>query len=151
MPQNMKAGIWRKVVIAVHNNLPPEQQEWDNYLEVLVRTLNSDSNGTRVLTITDGGAPNAGQRSQLFQQVRGKYSGTVLGSVVSDSILVRTVVTAFALVNPGSRAFSPRDFDTSLHYLGITSLEEKSQILQYLRSLAEKIPNIRTIHQLAIR
>lgn len=72
------------------------------------------------LVISDGGAPNARQRSALASTLDGQ---PMKAGVLSDSTLVRGAVTAMAWFNQGIRSFSPNEASKLLEYLSLTNVE----------------------------
>jgi hypothetical protein len=72
------------------------------------------------LVISDGGAPNARQRSALATTLDGQ---SMRAGVLSDSTLVRGAVTAMAWFNQGIRSFSPNEANKLFEYMSFSQQE----------------------------
>jgi len=57
------------------------------------------------VALTDGGTPNALQRHRVNEALSGRR---VRSAVVSNSVALRSVITALRWFNPETAAFSPR-------------------------------------------
>ncbi len=107
----------RIVVTALHCARAPSDVEWDEYLAVLERALvDCGDGGLRLagLTITDGGAPNAGQRRRVATIFADRR---MRSAAVSRDPDVHRVAQAWAWLNPNHRAFVPSEFAMALDYL----------------------------------
>jgi hypothetical protein len=146
---NMASSTWQSVMVAVHNNQAPSTEEWDRYLELLrehVAAVGGDVRRVRGLTFTDGGAPNSVQRNQLRQILEGQ---TIVGSVVSDSAIVRTVVGFLGLFVRGGKIFSSRDWPGALTYL-LGSPVPPSELVTRLRSMASEVGRCASLEPLLV-
>lgn len=120
-------------IIVVHNENPPTDEEWRSYLKFLERAIVAlEVSG--ILVYTAGGAPTAPQRvdyAKLIDRHRCAFSC----AVVSDSALVRGVVTAFAWWTSQKhiRSFMPTELR---HAMGFAGVEEFMSTETLLRSLA---------------
>jgi len=115
-------------VICVHGSLAPSQAEWNQVLELYRRHPNISQ--LKTLVWTDGGAPNAAQRSELTAALAGGKSMPI--AVITASVLARAAGTALTWLNPGFRLFGPNDFDRALDHLGAGGVERRA-----LRELVE--------------
>jgi hypothetical protein len=127
--KNMAFASVGRVLIAVHNELPPTNAEWEEYVKILQKV--ADVSAIRTLALTDGGAPNSNQRKSLNDILRGR---TNLGAVITGNTLVRSVVTALAWFNPAVKPFAPeRAKEAYLHLqlgpLEVEGVERQIQIL----------------------
>lgn len=143
----MSAGKWRNVVIAIHNALPPEPEEWARYVEFLRELVQSEPTATRGLTFTDGAAPTAGQRAQLNAILRAQRVGRLPGSIVSDSVLVRAAVSALSLVVPAVESFSPKNLRGALNHIGVVRREDMAALMKYVRELGDAVTGQRTLKE----
>jgi hypothetical protein len=104
-----------RLVLTVYGPDDPTDPEWEAYLctieqHGIVRTMQ--------LIITDGAAPTRAQRRRLDRFVAGHE---VPVAVLSESTAVRVMVSAFAKLNRGLRAFSPADLTEALAFLEVPS------------------------------
>jgi hypothetical protein len=111
-------------LIAVHNAQTPLATEWTSWVE-LVRQMDMEAEGNlakiRNVVFTDGGGPNAAQRVELSKILAGR---TVITSVITDSLLVRGIVSTLNLFNPGGlSAFAPKDWKKGLMHAGVAEAE----------------------------
>jgi len=109
-----------QMIIALHTKKAPSDAEWNTYIglcQEALKILNGDSTRLAGIAITDGGAPNAKQRALLATIIKDVH---IRGAVVTESTLVRGVVTALSWINPQIKAYSPTGVvDAALH-LGLT-------------------------------
>ncbi len=115
------------VLYAIHTTAAPSEAEWMGYLNELsqLRAQLAEPSAVRGLTLTDGGAPNAGQRRRLVQTAG---EAAIRASIVTDSALVRGAVTALSWVKQGPRAYPPARFDDALANLELPPSAAKSII-----------------------
>jgi hypothetical protein len=105
--RTMAARLHAHAVILVHSEAAPAQAEWDAYvgqLRSLEQVVGGDLSRGALIVFTDGGAPNASQRRQVNEWLRGRYWPV---SVVSFSGVVRAVGTAMSFFNKGLEIYSP--------------------------------------------
>jgi hypothetical protein len=116
--KNMAFASVGRVIIAMHNELPPTNGEWEEYVKILQKV--TDLSAIRTMALTDGGAPNSNQRKQLNDILRGRPN---LGAVVTGNGLVRSVVTALTWFNPAVKAFPPERVKEAYVHLQLGPLE----------------------------
>lgn len=115
---NLASGIWSAdsivIVFVVQNDKNPSDDEWDAYVANV--TAHLDTPNGAGLAFTDGGAPNSKQRDHMRETlgVRSPRS-----AVISDSVLVRGVVTALSWFNPNTIAFSPARARDAFAFAGL--------------------------------
>src|SRR5580704_8952938 len=81
----------------------------------------SPGSGPRVLVVTEGGSPTAGQRAAL-SNVTDQHRNASKVAVCTDSTMARGAITALSWFLPNAyRAFSPADIDKAIAYLELTS------------------------------
>src|SRR5262245_41085403 len=103
------------VLVAVHTADPPSDEDWREYVEYSRSTLPVSCN--RTLAVTRGGGPDAKQRKMAQEVLANRPKMRV--SIVTDSTLVRGIVTALSWFNPDAKAFSQKDLRDALKYLDI--------------------------------
>jgi hypothetical protein len=85
-----------------------------------------------ILVFTDGGAPNATQRSEINDWLRGRSIRT---AVILSSPLVRGIVTALNWFNRDIKPFAPKDWRGAMSFVGIQASDHthiKDQVLQLM-------------------
>jgi hypothetical protein len=98
------------VVLCVHGELSPSDEEWDTFVDLCEKHLNG-----RCLVWADGG-PRPAQRSKLNERTK---KGPLRTAVCSDSQVVRGLVTAFSWFNNKIKAFSKNDLEGALRHLDV--------------------------------
>lgn len=112
--RNMAFEIVGDLFIVIHNAKPPSDAEWASYLR---SWQGRDMSKMRTLVFTAGGGPSTAQRKEANTALGGKPSVT---SVVSDSAMVRGIVTALSWFNSEIKAFNPTESTEAFRHLGIT-------------------------------
>jgi hypothetical protein len=123
--------IHSDLVIGVYGAKEPSNQEWSEYIEALKKIIDRHP---PVLTVSDGGGPNAGQRQKLLSIYSKEHHEQIRIAVVSDATAVYGVVTAISWFNSSIKAFKISKLDEALSYLGVSSART-SIVLQSIRSL----------------
>src|SRR5678809_606473 len=107
---NLASGVWHDaeglVVVVVQNATAPTDAEWASYCAHIASGL--EAKKPSGIAITDGGGPNAVQRGKVNDLLGGRQ---VRSAVVSDSRLIRGIVTALTWFNRETAAFSPAAID----------------------------------------
>ena len=100
---------FEKTMVVVQTSKEPGDDEWQAYCDACVEMVNDlgGYEGTGALIFSDGGAPASRHRVQLGKILAGK---TVPSAVVTDSLVVRTALGIFSLINPGIKVFPSRDW-----------------------------------------
>jgi hypothetical protein len=113
--------LGKDIFVFLHNKEAPEREPWTRTMEQFeAYAIKHERDISRlcVLVFSDGGGPDAVQRDQLKQFYK-KYGAGVRSSIISDSTLVRGVVTALSWLNPVMKAFSPKDLRAALNHIGL--------------------------------
>jgi hypothetical protein len=111
-----------RVILVAHTEAPPSAEEWSGYArEVETLLSRSSPDDVRTVVFTDGGGPDAEQRRKLTE-IRGWNAVRV--AVVTQSLAVRGIVTAFSWFNPRIKAFQPIAVGAAFRYLGLSPDEE---------------------------
>ncbi len=115
---NLTSGIWRDelgaICIVVQNAHAPTVAEWNGYCLHVAETVNLP--GSTAVVLTDGGSPNASQRAQANELLGGQDKPC---AVISDSMMVRGVVTAFSWFNKEISVFNPTAIDQAFRFINV--------------------------------
>lgn len=130
---NMLHTYLGATVVTVHTRQPPSDAEWGAYVADIL-ALN-DPAQYRVLVYSEGGGPNARQRSQLSEALRGAQTRT---AIVTGSVAMRGIGTIVSWFNNQLKVFGPGDLGKALGYLSL-SHDEQVRVLALLRSSADKL------------
>jgi hypothetical protein len=141
---NLASGVWQDaegaVVVVVENNIAPTDAEWDAYCRHIAATLKVEN--ASGIAITDGGGPNTVQRGKVNDLLAGRQARS---AVVSDSRMIRGVVTALSWFNRLTRAFSPAAIDRGLEFAGVRG-ERAKAVWKLVVQLDEQIsPRSQTV------
>ena len=111
--QNVAFKLIGNYLICAYNELSPSEEDARKSLEVF-KSLDLDK--VKILTFTKGGAPTASQRKAINDVLHGRSLTT---AVVSDSSLIRGIITAFSWFNTKIKAFSGSSIEDAFRYLDI--------------------------------
>ncbi len=117
------------LLLVVHANASPDAGEWRRFCEIAGELRNARGE-LRALVVTEGGAPNATQRTLYNEQVGAK---NVRVAVLTDSAAARAVLTAMSWFNREMRAFAKGDLAGSLAFLRVQEPRELGATLAELR------------------
>lgn len=136
------------IVCALHSKRSPSDAEWDEYLGH-VRDARELTRGgisaVNAVVVTDGGAPDAAQRKRLADVVRGWEP---LAAVISESLLVRGVVTALAWLGMSVRFFPVNEVSAALSWAAVPESEHEA-LLAEINVLAKTLDGgVRTAEEL---
>jgi hypothetical protein len=93
------------------------QEQWDRYIS-LMQTI-SGASEMRFLVLVEGSPPSAANQLRIRALVKREWPV----ALVSSSIAMRFVVSAFSLVNRSIRFFSPEDLSGALVHIGCSRTE----------------------------
>jgi hypothetical protein len=134
------------VSIWLHTTANPTSSSWSEGVErvaELKRQLGGDVSKILTLAISDGGAPNAMQRGQLFTEVlEGQSKAAAISGQLSNRLL-RGIATAISWLSPNFRAFPPEQFDAALMHLGLQ--EYRAKILKGLLEVQKNVAPLQTL------
>jgi hypothetical protein len=119
-----------RLMVAVHDEAPPTDEEWSRWVEL---AFDPPTRVLRVLVETRGhGGPNPKQRKHFAD---GLKRVDLRCAILSDSMIVRGVVTAVAWLGVALRAFAPGQHVAAADYLELshTELERALALLVELR------------------
>jgi hypothetical protein len=119
--KTMAYSMLGDVMLLAHVRRPPDASEWTTYVAEIGVLLRGPRAGRIVtLVLTEGGGPNADQRKELNDVLAGRK---VRGAVLSNALIVRSIVTALSWWNPLIRAFRQDALVEALEYLQIDRAE----------------------------
>lgn len=120
--KTMAFAIVENLILTMNTDQAPSSTEWNEYVTALraYTSANPDLSRARNIVFTDGGAPNSAQRKELNDILKGRH---VMVAVISNSTIVRGVVTAFAWFNPDARVFAPDATASAYAYLQLSDAE----------------------------
>jgi hypothetical protein len=125
--KNAAFALLHNVGICVHNARNPNKQEWDSYLAMslaMKEAAGSDLAGFKQLIFSDGGGPNAPQRTASSDLARGvKGADQLKVAVVSRSLVVRGIVTTFRWAGLPLRSFTPEQLREAFTFLAVSDAE----------------------------
>lgn len=125
---NMTSKVIDRLFLVAYGTRDPTNVEWDAYLDLVDR---HGVTRTQQLIYTDGGEPNAHQRRELNELLKGRQ---VPVAVVSTSVRIRGTVTALSWFNRKIKAFPPSAMKDALAYLEIPEMR-RDMIEQEMRKL----------------
>jgi hypothetical protein len=118
-----------RVAVAVHDAIPPTDDEWDRWL---ARFRERHGLEMRVLVESnDGAGPNAKQRKALAAFT---HQVDIRAAVLTDSVLVRGIITAIAWLGIRQRGFPMGHYAQAGEFLGLTS-DELAQAMEQIAKL----------------
>lgn len=115
------------VMLVMHNQSPPSQDEWKQYIAgvlQMVRNCDGDLSQTRQIVFTDGGGPDVGQRQAAVDSIAAfRNQDKAKVAVVSSSTMVRGIVTVFNWFKLNVKSFSPDRVGEAFKFLDLTSVQ----------------------------
>ncbi|HKY37781.1 MAG TPA: hypothetical protein VJN18_17685, partial [Polyangiaceae bacterium] len=111
--------------------------------------LQGDLERFRLLVVSDGGAPNAKQRTRLFSDL---MEGRMHCAVVTCSLcnpIKRAVVATMSWLDPEFRAFDPDKAALALEHIRCTAPAEQDAIWDALVELQRQQPPNQTLQLMA--
>jgi len=118
-PRNV---AWREVQgirVAHHNKDAPTELDWNDVL-AWTRDRCAKPGVAKFLIVSDGGAPNARQRTEFARAVERRETRT---AIVTGSAIARSILTAMQWFTPTIRGFAPADLHAAFAYLEIAPAE----------------------------
>ena len=128
-PMPMIMRTFDRVMVVVHALRGPTDQEWAQWLDLCRKRAGLEA---RVLVENHSTGPNVLQRRALADIVRGEDGRC---AVLTDSLVERNVLTAFAWLGVSLRGFRLGEYAEAGAYLGLTQPE--------LRLVKEVLPIMR--------
>ncbi len=150
MGAKMTTRVWRspshslEVIVSLHAREPPSTTEWLEYVRTCREALVRRPHDVRGLVLSDGGAPSSMQRAALNDALGGRH---VPVAVVSESVIVRSIVTALGWFNSDIKSFAPIMFQRALAHLGIPD-EADPALWAALDDMEADLPATDVLHSL---
>ena len=94
------------------------------------------------IIFTDGGGPNSTQRVEFNGLLKGRE---VISAIVSDSLVVRGIVSALGLFNPrGLKVFTPPEWKKALNFARVPELQHL-EVMRVVVALGREVgdPKVR--------
>jgi hypothetical protein len=132
------------LLVAVSGSQAPLDEEWAGYMAVCTQLdveVGLGSSAVTGLTVTDGGSPTGPQRLAMSTLLKGRSVDT---AVVTDSTVLRAVISLFSYVNPGVQAFSPRDWEQAAAFARIDPAA-RPEVVQVVEHLGQKVGGVRVL------
>jgi hypothetical protein len=123
-------AMWcsERVYVTVLCGVPPTDEEWDRWIELILRRKGHD---VRVLVEAHDTGPDAKQRKTISDALKGE---DLRAAVMTESTIARGIVTALAWLGVPQRAFGVNQYAQAANYLELTHAELE-QILEVLPRL----------------
>jgi hypothetical protein len=142
--------VWRCdsvcLLVSLHTRDAPTDDEWkeclDLYRRVFIEQQGTDHVGG--LAVTDGGAPNSKQRGAVKVLLQGRRVAT---AVVSESVLVRSAVTALHWFNRDISVFPPSAMGDAVRYVGVP-VERNAEVLALLKKMQRQLPRVEILDKI---
>jgi hypothetical protein len=134
------------LVLWLHTAVDPPQPDWDRAVQQLreyAKSKGVPSWELRNLVVSDGGAPNARQRRQLFDAAEGRPHMLAVVTTVLNNPIKRGVATALQWLNPSVRFYHPAAYAEALAYLGLEA--EKREIWAEFKHLEAQLGPSKTL------
>ena len=113
---NIKAAMVGETVMCVANAQAPEPAAWDAYMVVLKQHMDQRGGQPgRLVVFGGGGTPTSQMRLQLKEVIAKR---PLLTAVVTDSAVVRGIISVFSLFVDGTKPFAVKDWKEGLKYVG---------------------------------
>ncbi len=135
MEKTMAYRLVGEISLLVHSTRAPSDHEYDGYLE-FIATLPPQIR--RSMVVTPGPGPNARQRAKTNEVLKARKQMDAKVAVVTDSTMVRGIVTALSWFNREIRVFSMAKIHDALRYLNANP-EEASRLLIQLRMMQAEL------------
>lgn len=121
-----------RLLLGVHYQHPPTDEEWARWIAL---ALDPSAEGVRTIVESGGSTgPNAKQRKALAEVVQGV---DIRSAIMTDSLIVRGIVTAIAWLSVSLRAFAPDQQREAADYLGLDASERAWAFAELRRLRAE--------------
>lgn len=131
------------VAVCLHTAAAVPQEEWNAALRLYARISERDAGRARMLVITDGGGPDAKQRSQLKAIWDGRAIPTAVIVPGMNNLVKRGLMTALTWINPRMAFFVPTQLRAALRHLGLEG--EQPTLWPLFRSLQQQLTPLRTL------
>jgi hypothetical protein len=126
------------VLLWLHTAINPPLDEWAVVLPKLSEmrdALQAPVERIRQLVISDGGAPNALQRTMVPKEFASAPLAVI--TPVAANPIKRGIITALSWTNPAIRLYGPRDFLKALDFLELS--EQRRRLWSEFQKLAARV------------
>jgi hypothetical protein len=135
-PPGIAIDTFKTTLMVAHGREAPTVSEWQQ----LVAAWRSHPELTSQLVLTLGGGPNVVQRRESLELLNSRPGGSPDTAVLTDSIVVRGMVTALSWFATGRlAAFSLDGLDAALSFLRIEDRAQRSELRQRLVALRRTV------------
>lgn len=142
----------RVVFTWLNSALDPEPEVFDRWV-ARIREVKLESKGDdcvfSTFVVSDGGAPNARQRTVLLSDVRRGESPAAVVTNALNSPLKRGIATTFSWLNPGFQAFPPESSSLAFTHVGCAKRDQQEAVWEALVRMQLEVPLSRTLHAIA--
>ena len=125
-----------RVAVAVHDTVPPTDEEWERWIAYY--KMSERSEGRALIESRHGAGPNAKQRKAMAEAIKGR---DIRAAVLTESLIVRGIVTAIAWLGIPQRAFPTGQYEEAASFLGFTP-DERSRAIDELFKLRAELERI---------
>jgi hypothetical protein len=130
----------------------PTVADWNAYVHAVQIEERNGLNITaqmRTLVFSDGGGPNAAQRKLAADVLNGRSTPV---AIVTNSAIMRGVMTALRWFNPQASAFAPSELSDAMAFLQIPE-HKQDTLLKIARDLfvGLRIPPVRSLDAARLR
>jgi hypothetical protein len=138
------------VVVWLHTANDPPKNEWDSIFTNLMeyaKTNRVDLKAYRQFVVSDGGAPNAVQRTQTHKMLWREHQ--VASSVITLPLnpLKRGIATAIGWLNPGLLFFEPDQIQKALAHVNLS--DQIDGLWRTFGELQAQLPPVKALEMLA--
>lgn len=123
--KSMVFKILGSLHVVVAGQREPTREDWAGYMNAVrleERRGTDPTTSLRTLVFSDGGGPNAEQRKQINEFLKGR---TTPIAFVTTSTFFRGIVSALQWFNPAARAFSPDNVVAALRFLDVPASQHQ--------------------------
>ncbi|MET0287295.1 MAG: hypothetical protein ABW352_22610 [Polyangiales bacterium] len=131
MPATMMQECLHGVLLEVHNQFPPSDEEWERLLALVSASLEKAAS---CLVFSRGPGPSATQRKRLAAMLTGRKYPT---AVLTDSIVARGAVTALSWVGHSIRAFATNDVLRAMDMLPVSVAHRRDVLVRLVQMMHE--------------
>jgi hypothetical protein len=132
-----------QVVVMAHNRERLSDREWEDYYLANIRQVKEGAGKDTAsnLVFAEGQGPNAKQRATGNAIFDAKAGYRFRVAVVTDSILVRGVVTTLSWFNPLISAYAPSDWERAIVHVRLGE-KHYPALLAALRKLKSEVKDV---------
>ena len=138
-----------RLVLWLHTAQAPRPEDWAPAIETALDLAAEvgDPKRIRMLAVSDGGAPDAGQRKQVIDGVYG--GGASRMSVITNAMenpIMRGIITALRWVNPELMAVRVSAWQEAFAHIDLE--QDVQRALDELEEMQRELPTVQTLAEL---